>query len=573
MSRDYTKAEVLNIVEDQARAHGIPSADFLRFAFIETGGRFDEQASRGPNGAKGLFQFVPSTARQYGIDGREFDPVANTEAAARLYLENRRSLARSHEMTGRPYLSEREQPDGLDMYLAHQQGAAGYRSIQNAIEGGQFSRRDTRANMLNNVSAKDFEMITGKDYRAFVRMSDQDMSRAFVGYWAAKFDRIRIPEKGIEPSLEARPVREEKPRYEEEGIALRAAYDLTMKHDRVRYGFGKKAIGAGRIDCSGWAVEMINTSYSEVNAKAGKVVYAESDRFSLGMDAAASIVRKSVQMSGILIEGRQIDMGVLREGMVIGEDNGNKVWDKGRYKGIDHIVFVLRDPGSGELMISQSRSGEGVELVPAEDYLAYKQKRGAKLYASDPLFEARPLLKSDRDLSPYLQTRDVSRRADEVMHAISHELDEMLPMAGRLVGNGGVARYVSTEHKRAPWLSEPEHPDYQLYSQFYDKLKQLGKNELGYSSEAAYVNAAASLAVSARSNGLTRIDHIIMSTDGKGIFAVQGRMDDPANNWLQVDKAQAAGQSVQISTAQMDLVVQERGVEPALANEIRVVRR
>lgn len=54
--------------------------------------------------------------------------------------------------------------------------------------------------------------------------------------------------------------------------------------------------------------------------------------------------------------------------------------DKGRYKGIDHIVFVLRDPHSGELMVSQSRSREGVELLSLDGYLAHKHKRGTKLF-------------------------------------------------------------------------------------------------------------------------------------------------------------------------------------------------
>ena len=66
MAKDYTRQENLQIIEREARERGIPRDDFLRFAYIETGGRFDEQASRGPNGAKGLFQFVPGTARQYG---------------------------------------------------------------------------------------------------------------------------------------------------------------------------------------------------------------------------------------------------------------------------------------------------------------------------------------------------------------------------------------------------------------------------------------------------------------------------------------------------------------------------
>lgn len=59
MERDYSRQEVLDIIESEARERNIPRDDFMRFAYIETGGTFNEQASRGAAGAKGLFQFVP----------------------------------------------------------------------------------------------------------------------------------------------------------------------------------------------------------------------------------------------------------------------------------------------------------------------------------------------------------------------------------------------------------------------------------------------------------------------------------------------------------------------------------
>ena len=54
MASDYTREQILDIVERQAQASGIPREDFLRFAYIETGGRFNPDASN-PSGAKGLF--------------------------------------------------------------------------------------------------------------------------------------------------------------------------------------------------------------------------------------------------------------------------------------------------------------------------------------------------------------------------------------------------------------------------------------------------------------------------------------------------------------------------------------
>lgn len=573
MSYDYTKAEILDLIEKTARTHGIPPEDFLRFAYIETGGGFDEAVNRGSKGAKGLFQFVPETAEQYGLAGRELDAVANAEAAARFYLDNRGTIVRSHEMSGRPFLSGREIPDGLDMYLAHQQGADGYRSIQAAIATGYFARRDTRGHLFNNISATDFEKVSGKDYEALIRMPDRELALAFVDYWGAKFDRIRIPEKGIEPVEESRRVRDQPAAYVESGIALRSAYDMTTVHDQVRYGFGSKNLERGRIDCSGWVVQLINASYDEINEKSGRKVFPQADHYSACNDAAASIVRKAVQHSGLLIEGKDVAQGALREGMVIGEDNGAKGWDKGRYKGIDHIVMVLRDPDSGELMVSQSRGGEGVEMLPLDDYLAYKHRRGVKLYASDPLSEARSLLASENEAPAPKVEGEAIRRANHTLDAISHELEHMRmapdvaeqqrPEPERPKPEREVrGLHEAYELARRPTLCDPDHPDYLLYAQVYDRLKQFGRT-LDFGAEAQYVNAAACLAVQAKASGLKQVDHVVQGKEGRNLIAVQGRIDDPGNLWVHVDKALAAAQPIQLSTMQIDFLRQKQPPERA----------
>lgn len=346
--------------------------------------------------------------------------------------------------------------------------------------------------------------------------------------------------------------------HDDNGITLHAAYDLTVRHDEVRYGFGSKALSAGKIDCSGWAVEMINATYAEINEKAGRKIFGKSDQYSPGMDAASSIVHKAEQQSGRLIEGRDVTKAILREGMIIGEDNGAKKWDKDRYKGIDHIVFVLRDPRSGEMMISQSRGGEGVELLPLDDYLAYKHKRGTKLFASDPLAEARPLLQSEKELA--LRMPGVVTGPN---HGNGHE-QEANPneQAEMRAADGPVGL------KRRPLLSEPGHPDYPLYVQSYDRLKQLS-TELGFKDESAYVNAAASIAAEAKAQNFKRVDHVLLSTHGLSLFAVQGKTDDPGNQWVQIDKAVAVSHAVQLSTIEVDVLRQERQEELSLDTEFR----
>ena len=417
MSQDYSRSQVLDIIEAEALKRHIPKDDFLRFADIETGGRFNANAQSTHSSAKGLFQFMPATAEHYGIAGRELDPVANTSAAAQLYLDNRDSIVRAHTTTGQPYLSGKPAPDGLDMYLAHQQGAGGYRSIQDAIATGKFDKESTRTNIVNNVG-DDFKKLTGHAKSELSGMSDQEMAKAFVGYWHTKFEHVQIPEKGIgaantqtptaphTPGHVTPPTAPAQPQHAAPAtappqagtggphdITIGQAYALTEKYQNVtHYGLGKKDPDKGSVDCSGWVVKMQNATMEEINQKAGRDVFSEKDMFSKGNDAAATIVEKAAQRSGQLLEGKQITAGALKEGMIIGEDNGPQSFDKGRYKGIDHITMVVRDPKTNELMISQSSSHKGVHLQPVAEYLAYKQSHNVKLFATDPLSKARELM-------------------------------------------------------------------------------------------------------------------------------------------------------------------------------------
>ena len=614
MERDYSRREVLDIIESEARERNIPRDDFMRFAYIETGGTFNEQASRGAGGAKGLFQFVPGTAEAYGIRGRELDAVLNTDAAARLYLDNRQTLLNRHERDGRPYLSGKPEPDGLDMYMAHQQGGAGYRSIQTAIATGQFGREDTRGNLLNNVSARDFEAITGTRYADFRNMSDRDMATSFTQYWDTKFDRVRIPEKGIEPVVAtpqvrptpgaADPVRTAPAQADAAvagaAIALTAAHALNVRYDHVKYAMSGKIPGVdgkhpdqGYVDCSGWVATMQNATMAEINAKAGREVFSKQDLFKLGTDGAAMIVEKAESRSGVMIEGRAVTRDVLREGMIIGEDNGPTRWDAGRYKGIDHITMVVRDPQSGELQISQSRGGEGVELSSLDNYLARKQANGVKLYATDPLAEARTLLQDRRQNQAEEQTQASTPQASRTAVADGllkqgesgediRRLQDSLNRLGyrdqqgrALKEDGGfgdltkqaVQAYQQAhglkadgiagpqtlqalkKSEQAPLLSDPRHPDNAMFQQAVKGMEKLGPQV--FASRREMENAAGVAVFEAKASGLKQIDHVVLSSNGTGLFAMQGAPNDPAHHRVHLDKAQAAAEPIEKSTVQV----------------------
>lgn len=92
--------------------YGLPSGYLARTAQLESRGNPNAQ---NPNSsAGGMFQFIDSTAKQYGLTNK-MDPVASADAAARFAADNKAYLTRA---LGR-------EPSAGELYLAHQQGPAG----------------------------------------------------------------------------------------------------------------------------------------------------------------------------------------------------------------------------------------------------------------------------------------------------------------------------------------------------------------------------------------------------------------------------------------------------------------
>lgn len=64
-------------------------------------------------------------------------------------------------------------------------------------------------------------------------------------------------------------------------------------------------------------------------------------------------------------------------------------------------------------------------------------------------------------------------------------------------------------------------------------------------------NAAGAMTFEAKASGLTRIDHALQSTNGTGLFAVQGALNDPVHSRVHLDKSQAAAEPIVKSTVQV----------------------
>lgn len=113
-----TADEIARVIEQAAARHGVPATALMAIADIESSGNIGAQNPR--SSASGLFQFVDTTAKEYGLTGsKRNDPVAQADAAAKMMATNARSLEGA---LGRP-------ASAGELYLAHQQGLGGARAL------------------------------------------------------------------------------------------------------------------------------------------------------------------------------------------------------------------------------------------------------------------------------------------------------------------------------------------------------------------------------------------------------------------------------------------------------------
>ena len=94
LTGQFNRAVIVSLVRDTAEKNKLDPDDFLRMAEIESG--LDPHARHPVSGASGLFQFLPSTARQYKLKS-VFDAQANANAAAALWSDNSRALKKGSD--------------------------------------------------------------------------------------------------------------------------------------------------------------------------------------------------------------------------------------------------------------------------------------------------------------------------------------------------------------------------------------------------------------------------------------------------------------------------------------------
>lgn len=147
---------------------------------------------------------------------------------------------------------------------------------------------------------------------------------------------------------------------------------------------GPRSIAERATDCSGWVTETATGIMEAINSEIGAEVFSPEDiRAFRRAGSSENIISTLEEISGKpVIEGNALSPQNARGGMVIGIDSGDKGWDRGRKRGIDHIVQTFYDE-NGELMISESSSGKGGVAISRYSDWWEKKAKNWKLYGVD----------------------------------------------------------------------------------------------------------------------------------------------------------------------------------------------
>lgn len=110
-------------------------------------------------------------------------------------------------------------------------------------------------------------------------------------------------------------------------------------------------------------------------------------------------------------------------------------------------------------------------------------------------------------------------------------------------------------------LSNPANPDSALFDQATKGVRAIDA-KMNRTPDQASENLSGAIAAKAKQEGLTRIDHVILSDDGSKAFAVQGELNSPMKKMAEVQTAQAVNTPLEQSASTMAATARPQA-EPA----------
>ena len=190
--------------------------DYLdRLAFIESSN--DPFAVNENSGAKGLYQFMPTTARQYGLDD-PFDPDASREAVKSFTNDNYNFLRRKLN----------RDPTNGELYLAHQQGMNGSAALlanpkKKAVDVlAEVYGSKSKAKLAIKQNGGDIDMTAGDFAQKWIGKFEEGLKTNNSRPKNAPYTEIRNAEGEVIMSMGAYPLKIAQGLTEEEKAELAA---------------------------------------------------------------------------------------------------------------------------------------------------------------------------------------------------------------------------------------------------------------------------------------------------------------------------------------------------------------
>ena len=507
------QSRVIDTLIESSRDAGLTpreTAHVLAIARVESG--FNPDAAAGTTSASGLGQFIDQTGRHYNLNNQNrFAPDAQADALVAHFIDNR-NLAVSrgqgeeyiykyhHDGPTRDYgglgLSNREVAPHLNEYETFVRQRLGLQQGQDPVSPQQ----------TNQAAAQP----TANGPRSF----DEVM-------------KVMLPpQNGVSP------------------------------HITGHYGEDRDKGDHGGVDFNYVGGQAgINKQHPTINAPiSGKVTFVGGQYGTIKIEDAQGNSHEILHtQSQSVKEGQQVTAG-----QPIGTMGGRGSDGANDYA--QHVHYQLKD-STGKLKSPEDFWNKQQDIAVTNP--ASRATEPKTQTATDGAIKHGEKNENIRQLQDTLNNfgyRDKEGRAlreDGSFGDRTKEAVQAYQQAHGLKADGIVGPQTLEALKKSqstPLLSDSRHPDNALYQQAVKGLEQLGPQ--AFKNRHELENAAGATVFEAKASGLTRIDHVLQSTNGTGLFAVQGAPNDPAHKRLHLDKAQVAAEPIEKSTAQVQQEIQ-----------------
>ncbi|RAN81985.1 hypothetical protein B5P43_09865 [Bacillus sp. SRB_336] len=201
------------------------------------------------------------------------------------------------------------------------------------------------------------------------------------------------------------------------------------------------------------------------------------------------------------------------------------------------------EPKPGETMRKGDHGAGVAELQTKLDQLGYKGPHGESLTNRDHNFG--PM--THEAVQAFQRANHM--KVDGVVGSATHKaIDAKL--------------HETTQAQLPATLANATHPGNGMYLQALGAVHRLDAQQ-GRAPDQRSDNLAAALAVAAHGNGMSRVDHVVLSDDASRAYAVQGDISSLFKRYADVNVAQAIGAPLAQSSAQWQHDIQQ--VTPAKA--------